>query len=633
MKKQKNTLMKNMSIAFSKAGAWLIAIKIASFFKDWELSKYLIEVYMKKNNKSIFHNSIMRTYAIALERNKKFSCMVNLVYENKSLYSDPLLRARALYFEGNKEKSLTLYKNLFASDKINNFSKFDLMRLTELNSIQNGHINTYDLINSNIKKICNAKINPYPIIANLIKAIKIGNKGLQILYGFPAEYTKFGKLSIDAALSQLRAINKKQNKNQITKTINELIIFNFFYEMPLEEINSNSISNNIYIILNEAQQENNIYLKQLLHSLFSHRFLNIKINFEKELISLAYSSISNINDHLTCLNIERILSLMGFLEIAFIFRKKSYTLGLSYFQKEPNINYTDASQALAICIETNNKEEAKKVLEKIKYSNLTNLNKKRFEIFYHVFFGEIEKAGKLFINNCNDAEKKMYSIVKNKQLAIIGPAPSDKIDNEINSYDFLVRTKQINRYDKKTGFRTDISSFNVNDIRYTKDISKMLSESEIPIILYKKTPYTPLERRNHLCVERSILINQAKLEGLINHVPDLIVYLLLNQPSKLLVSNINFFMDKSPYEKSYRKQPSLHQLIINGDNLIAGFSYTKTLYENNKILVSNEVKQILSLKPNDYVKNLERIYSKKISHVESQTREQYENNSFCSFKN
>ncbi len=429
-------------------------------------------------------------------------------------------------------------------------------------------------------------------------------------------------------------------------TINKLFSFYFNYEQ-------NKIS--LYFPLDTLQKKKNIQITELSKQNHEriHRYLEnyqgvSLIYVEKLLSAIAIKWNSSYSSKITDKQLieltkaippsnlppSRWLSLYdfcftyGYTELLILLRQKAIISSLEIEKKKPNSKFY-TQLAFRAAIEKRDFTLAKKLLNKLKKikNNLDTFRDCMKYYLIHIGYWKSNKFKKIFpllkYRNKNEAFKKL---VEGKTIAIVGPAPSnDQTGKEIDSFDIVIRINYRGKDKlgdtKEFGSRTDISYYNNYDSNIIHQEKKFFFLEDLKACVFKEIKYpfqSKLQKlgRAHKMNIPHLIFNGFSLQG-INIIYDVLHYC----PSKIKVFKNNLFLNKNSYYKNYRsshldamghqssKKINERFVSFSAHDLVSHFEFLKNIFSDKNIQADNDMKNVLKMDINRYLKNIENIYS------------------------
>jgi hypothetical protein len=336
-------------------------------------------------------------------------------------------------------------------------------------------------------------------------------------------------------------------------------------------------------------------------------------------ISNVIPKLDEIDDKLNTFQLvalERVSLMLGFISSSYLFKEKAREKYIQIFYSDNYKTTRSINNTFFSALEMDNYD----VLEDaLKMANKTIKNQKRartLEYLYKLFTRQ--NYSTLFSKLSNEDEIEFSKFIKNKSIAIVAPLPVETLSGSlIDSHDYVLRigaTKHpVHLKPEIYGSRTDIASININDIHGSKVMKneKIDFSSELKYIIFKNLDSTVL--KNHkfkipVVKKRSIQGSAYTLNGFLNHVPELVLFLLGSGASKVSLFSMNFFMASSPYDKNYRNSPTAHNLYFAGDSLASSHIYLKKLYDLGLLECDENALKVIKLSTKEYLANMENIY-------------------------
>ena len=213
-------------------------------------------------------------------------------------------------------------------------------------------------------------------------------------------------------------------------------------------------------------------------------------------------------------------------------------------------------------------------------------------------------------------DKDLISIIKNKNIAIIGPANNDeKNASEIDKFDVVVRINQLSKenLNLRKGYKTDIVF--LNGVK----CDQAILENKLKFI--KKTKILYVKNNGYLNFFKKIGFKNIKISsniddymalGISNMLPFILFEILKYNPKKIKIFDNDLMLNpkriKNYQRHSNYKAKDFLKMSINHDP-ISQFNFVKYLFKNSKIITGD--KYFLSaIQHNEisYLKKLEKNY-------------------------
>jgi hypothetical protein len=223
----------------------------------------------------------------------------------------------------------------------------------------------------------------------------------------------------------------------------------------------------------------------------------------------------------------------------------------------------------------------------------------------------------LSINNFGlKSKQNECSALSNKKILIIGPNSEFKL-NKRENYDFYALLNNFyfpNRQKNKT-----IRIFSGDFVNNTskKIIKELINNSAIVFFQYSEHKKNFLNKEN----KKKLLYLDANFHNFFNGKPNgiqrALIYLLQFKPSKIMLTNFNFFLNLG-FQKNYQSTKLATNNIsryfrgLAFHDIFFQFIFTKNLYKNNLVSVDYKIKKILSMSLAKYSILLNRNWCRKI---------------------
>ena len=267
---------------------------------------------------------------------------------------------------------------------------------------------------------------------------------------------------------------------------------------------------------------------------------------------------------------------------------------------------------------------------KIELGKFNQLNEK----YYKFTSKEFADKYKLLINFFKSREEpfprlfnnKFLEFIKNKSIAIVGPADS-KIDNgdEIDNYDIVVRInilisgeESIKIDSKKMGSRTDIIYYNSDMVlRWKNNIFN--SKNEVWIVFKDKKfydDYLNFSKTERASYQSTLSFIKDPTGASAMMIPNVIFDLLKYNPKKIKIFNTNFYFDGFNYIDGIKKKINIKRnesyFVKEFRKHDAFFNYNliKNLFQNQKIEIDKVGEKALKVDTRTYSKELDKHFEK-----------------------
>lgn len=401
-------------------------------------------------------------------------------------------------------------------------------------------------------------------------------------------------------------LSQKQKTKFVTNAI-EILLYDAFYGRG---VNSKDLAfKNIEKISEILELENNKttqnYILDCARYIFS--------------ISNTLPRLEIVDDRLNTfqlLALERVSLMLGFISSSYLFKEKAREKYIQIFYAQDDKSENNIKNAFFSALELGDTNTLKDVLEVAKRTIKNQKFVYTLDYLYQLFTKQ--DYIKAFSKLSNEHELEFSEFIKNRSVAIVAPLPVKTLSGSlIDSHDYILRTGTTSHpsyLDSQIyGSRTDIASTNILDIESSKIFKdgKLDISSDLKYLIFKNINLTALKNYKFkipIVRERSIYGNSYSLNGFLNHIPELTLFLLGSGVSKISLFSMNFFMSNQIYNKDYRNLPISHSLYIMGDNLSSGHIYLKKLYDLGLIECDESASEVIKLSTKEYLENMENIY-------------------------
>jgi hypothetical protein len=339
---------------------------------------------------------------------------------------------------------------------------------------------------------------------------------------------------------------------------------------------------------------------------FSRNFIE---KFEKACVQIDHKALG-------CegwLNLAYLTFLNGLFYSACLIRDKAIERALSQDEGDSlEVNVLiKAFKAAVDCSDFMSAERSLNRLEKILGMRKYSQNVKAYLLLNK---GEVEKARKILTKKFNRQDRKFARYIRNKSVAVVGPASSEKsLENEINSFDVVIRNNLISGAYSPKGikaeYRADCSYYNgwVASEICKKNQIRFLEQYDYCMFKYIEFDYQKSFKKRGKAREAKMPV--FFFNGSPNMIP-IILYDLLNfEPNRIKVFNVNFYLAKTVYKKDYyNKEMFKGRRSLAAHDALSNFNFVRNLYKVDLIEADEECTFVLEMSPQEYSKRLEEYY-------------------------
>ena len=296
------------------------------------------------------------------------------------------------------------------------------------------------------------------------------------------------------------------------------------------------------------------------------------------------------------------------------FREKALESAIKNNADDP---YSLFDKFTALC-DVGNLEKIPDLLNTIRKKHPKKLPVAQMEHYYNVIRGEREKTLSSAKRKYSKSDKQFANYIKNKTVAVVGPAPSsEKLGKEIDSFDIVIRLN----YKGKASL-PDHTEFGqkINVGYYNKANAKIITSmntdffDDLEFCVFKSIQHGYQKKLYR--ARKIISPNLFLFTGRANMIPH-VVYDLLNFDLNFIkVFKTNFFMSENPYSKNYYRNS---ELISNQwklwyshtqHDVFNQLNFLRNVAENNNIISDKTCMNVLALKNIEYAINMQHLYSR-----------------------
>ena len=417
--------------------------------------------------------------------------------------------------------------------------------------------------------------------------------------------------------------------------------------------------NNLYEACKKELKKNNLIITHNFHEIFRKNLVRSYLvdnkwwsdfiiltslpggsEFEKtnqSLINRIDTSNFNSLEYYEILHIYSLSVRFGLFELGFHLREKSLKVALTYsvFFKKSEIWKLKAK--LSALLETGNFSEFDHLfpLFKGKWKNEILFLKNLRELL-----GENENLSNIeLVSNFNSKnDLKFRKFLENKKIAIVSPSPVDKKDGyEIdNSSDIVIRTRYMAKYSlheqMMKGSKCDVTYMYADHSRYISEkgclqwpldiswiVGKAPSQSEI---ILKRLFLDGVNIKN-LRGRTIETIDKALFNGALHGLPNIVMDILHSNPKKIFLYHFDMMLTKervAGYTPENLKENKDVKYLVNkrlnglaGHDPVTQFVIMKSFWKRGIVDGDYRFEEVMKMKVEDYMKNLQKYYRKLIN--------------------
>lgn len=214
------------------------------------------------------------------------------------------------------------------------------------------------------------------------------------------------------------------------------------------------------------------------------------------------------------------------------------------------------------------------------------------------------------------ADLTMAEIVRNKRVAIVGPAATgETLGAEIDTYDVVVRPnfnpEFVASHPESMGSRTDVAYYSGQDMTsLINDVEKLVENSGVQLVNARSFSYHAHQHRNlpwlRFCRHDWSLSFHGSPLGIQRMIYDLLQF----RPQEIAVFNSDFYTGSGEFAEGYRKKRSfapgsfMNDLVVVHD-LLTDFRFTQAMLQTGFVTAKGRAAEVLSREPSQYLKDVE----------------------------
>lgn len=214
------------------------------------------------------------------------------------------------------------------------------------------------------------------------------------------------------------------------------------------------------------------------------------------------------------------------------------------------------------------------------------------------------------------ADRTMAELVRNKRVAIVGPAATgEALGAEIDSYDVVVRPNFnpdfVASHPESMGSRTDIAYYSGQDMStLIDDVEKLVENSGVQLINTRSFSYHAHQHRNLPWLRFSRHDWSLSFHGSPLGIQRMIYDLLQFRPDEIAIFNSDFYTGSGEFAEGYRKKRSfapgsfMNDLVVVHD-LLTDFRFTQAMLRTGYVTAKGRAAEVLSREPSEYLKDVE----------------------------
>lgn len=262
-------------------------------------------------------------------------------------------------------------------------------------------------------------------------------------------------------------------------------------------------------------------------------------------------------------------------------------------------------------------------LNLIKKLNLKYTSKKlllEISAICHLIDGRKNEANKLWRQNFNQSDFQYLDYIKDKTIAVVGPAHiDDSLGSEIDEYDIVVRpifTSTESFDQKKYGNRTDVSYYNYG---FYINANEILVESSKSLKWANIKPHKIKKTKLHCKSRQFNVVDTIYFSGEGNAIPNMIFDLIRFEPYKIKLFSSTLYLGSKTFADDFTKtysSRSANNLVVSKNirshDPLSQFIFLKKGFRGQLFIADSSSESTLNLTCNEYLIKLMSKYSDSI---------------------
>ena len=312
--------------------------------------------------------------------------------------------------------------------------------------------------------------------------------------------------------------------------------------------------------------------------------------------------------------------LNGMFQLGAIIRSKA--IESSYIEA----NFSTASKnqiyrAFKAAVDQADYQYANNMLEMLSSTNMDDKDLIKCRLFLSMCQGDLETVSSLARSFYSNADRLFYDYLKNKEVALVGPAPLDNNNGkEIDSHEVVVRLSYVGG---SSFADTNILGAKINISYYGDFFSEAISKLPDYDFL-KKLDYTVFktiryqyQKELYKAGKSRVLFspNDCFFNGSAHMIQNALFDLLCFSPNRIKLYNVNFFlstkMHYDGYSKILRRRKGVKRRYYErhaNHKYLSSLNYTRNLWNSGIIEVDNFCSEVLNMTSEDYMSEMQKIY-------------------------
>jgi len=422
------------------------------------------------------------------------------------------------------------------------------------------------------------------------------------------------KITVRELISLMPIVGKRFMK--VRDAINENIIKKTMQQQPITASDLMCVVS--FKFMNQKEKNITDCICDAINSKELKEEYKQKVEQIKEMLEIEIANLSA----LWLTDIESVAIAGCLYVLAYDIRAISVRKILKYYESKNKVRYLDTKKLYSIYFNKGEYEKAKNIIKK---AGMVWRRHNYGDIDLMFAITNIKEQGLQALNNIsnntNGSNKVFAETIKNKKIALIGPAANTlNIEEIANSYDIKVNMtyqgkEHLSDSIKQCGI--DISYYNVQHVdKFINNNKNMEFFNDLKMAAFKGIKHNiqkklvQKKRARRLCINN---IGILMYQGAGNMAQLTLIDLMLFSPAKIKLYNINLFLSKQAeaYHKGYYNDNAgwnleeLWRSDSSKHNLISNYELLQALYRLGCFEADEKLAEIIALGAREYMQQLE----------------------------
>ena len=230
----------------------------------------------------------------------------------------------------------------------------------------------------------------------------------------------------------------------------------------------------------------------------------------------------------------------------------------------------------------------------------------------HALCGESSEAQRLWDTVIEDRDVAFRETVRNRRIAVIGPAPvTADLSEELDAFDLVVRTNYVGKLDPRYGSKTDISYYNGTSLANQRERILAVAAS-LKWLIASRSDGEELIRLvpDHPGVRPAKRVDSVFFQANPLAIPNILLDLTRFQPASIKLFCSDFYSSEVSYDPTYRARPKAHAVAhsLRIHDPFSSFSFAQHMKNAGLVDVDEIAGKVLRIERRQYAARLQQLY-------------------------